>query len=104
MNKTELSACKAYCYEWPEKASCSLCTELRDACPAWQKLINNEYEIKEQFMDECDALSADGAEDILTQVMHRQLMGTLIGQVSKYTLGEMTRLVKEHFSEDTNDY
>jgi len=55
-------------------------------------------------MDECDALSADGAEDILTQVMHRQLMGTLIGQVSKYTLGEMSRLVKEHFKENVSDY
>ena len=55
-------------------------------------------------MDECDALSADGAEDILTQVMHRQLMGTLIGQVRKYTLGEMSRLVKEHFKENVSDY
>ena len=104
MNKTEQSACRAYCYEWPSKASCSLCTELRDTCPAWQKLINNEYETKERFMDECDALSADGAEDILTQAMHRQLMGTLIGQVSKYTLGEMSRLVKDLFREDVNDY
>ena len=102
MNKNEQSACIAYCY-WAE-GDMSLCTQTQDTCPAWQKLINNEYEIKEQFMDECDALSADGAEDILTQVMHRQLMGTLIGQVSKYTLGEMTRLVKEHFSEDVNDY
>ena len=55
-------------------------------------------------MDACDALSCDGAEDILMEAMHRQLMGTLIGQVSKYTLGEMSRLVKEHFREDVNDY
>ena len=82
----------------------SLCTQTKAACPAWKKLINNEYETKEQFMDECDALSAEGAEDILTQAMHRQLMGTLIGQVSKYTLGEMSRLVKEYFSESIDDY
>ena len=55
-------------------------------------------------MDACDALSCDGAEDILMEAMHRQLMGTLIGQVSKYTIENMTRLVKEHFSEDVNDY
>ena len=102
MNKSELSACKAYCY-WTE-GDIALCTQTQDSCPAWQKLINNEYEAKEQFMDECDALSADGAEDILTQVMHRQLMGTLIGQVSKYTIENMTRLVKEYFREDVNDY
>ena len=102
MNKNEQSACIAYCY-WAE-GDMSLCTQEQDACPAWQKLINNEYATKKEFMDACDALSCDGAEDILMEALHRQLMGTLIGQVSKYTLGEMSRLVKDFFSEDINDY
>ena len=102
MRKTEQSACMAYCY-WAE-GDIALCTQTQGTCPAWQKLINNEYATKEEFMDACDALSCDGAEDTLMEAMHRQLMGTLIGQVSKYTLGEMTRLVKEHFKEDVNDY